>query len=164
MEVSNTPAAAAAPWSAQTKLPGIKRTVAVASGKGGVGKSTVSVNLARALRHSGGRSWPVGLRHLRAEHSLDDGSQRQADRKRVGKAHAPVPARCQVDEYGFRLVEDDAPVIWRGPMIMKAIQQFITEVDWAPLDYLLVDLACLGDRRRATLSLPKRFRWTAGSS
>src|SRR5207237_379046 len=84
------------PWAQHNRLPGLRHVIAVASGKGGVGKSTLSVNLACALHHLGAS---VGL-----------------------------------------LVEDDQPVIWRGPMIMKTIQQFFSSVEWGELDFLLVDL------------------------
>jgi ATP-binding protein involved in chromosome partitioning len=126
-------------WSQQSKPPGVQRVVAVASGKGGVGKSTVAVNLACALARLGGR---VGLLDCDIYGPSIPLMMGIRDKPAVSDAEKLVPpARHGVKlmSMGF-LVEEDAPVIWRGPMIMKAIQQFITEVEWAPLDYLLVDL------------------------
>jgi ATP-binding protein involved in chromosome partitioning len=120
-------------------MPGIHRVVAVASGKGGVGKSTVSVNLACALRHLGAE---VGLLDCDIYGPSIPLMMGVHDKPTVSSAEKLVPPSrhgVKLMSMGF-LIEDDAPVIWRGPMIMKAIQQFVTEVEWAPLDYLLVDL------------------------
>jgi ATP-binding protein involved in chromosome partitioning len=125
--------------SAQNKMVGVKRVIAVASGKGGVGKSTVSVNLACALQHLGasvglldcdiyGPSIPLMM-------GIHDKPTISHDQKLV----PPQSHGVKLMSMGF-LIEGDAPVIWRGPMIMKTIQQFITEVQWGALDYLLVDL------------------------
>ncbi len=133
------PAQAQSPWSGQKGVPGIRRVVAVASGKGGVGKSTVSVNLACALRHLGvkvglldcdiyGPSIPLMM-------GIHDKPTISADEKLVPPSNHGV----KLMSMGF-LIEGDAPVIWRGPMIMKTIQQFISDVEWGELDYLLVDL------------------------
>jgi ATP-binding protein involved in chromosome partitioning len=134
------PAAAGAnAWAHQNKLPGINRVVAVASGKGGVGKSTVSVNLACALRHLGaevglldcdiyGPSIPLMM-------GINEKPTISPEEKLVPPAHHGV----KLMSMGF-LLEGDQPVIWRGPMIMKTIQQFVTQVAWGQLDYLLVDL------------------------
>jgi ATP-binding protein involved in chromosome partitioning len=141
VEMAGSPAAAAAqaPWSPENKHPGIKRVVAVASGKGGVGKSTVSVNLACALRHLGAE---VGLLDCDIYGPSIPLMMGVRDRPTVSAAEKLVPpARHGVKlmSMGF-LIDDDSPVIWRGPMIMKAIQQFVTDVEWGDLDYLLVDL------------------------
>jgi ATP-binding protein involved in chromosome partitioning len=123
----------------KNKLPGIARVVAVASGKGGVGKSTVSVNLACALRHLGAR---VGLLDcdiygpsIPLMMGIKDRPQVSPEEKLV----PPVNHGVKLMSMGF-LLDGDQPVIWRGPMIMKTIQQFVTQVDWGELDYLLVDL------------------------
>ena len=134
------PAAAGAnTWAQQNKLPGIKRVVAVASGKGGVGKSTVSVNLACALRHLGAQ---VGLLDcdiygpsIPLMMGINEKPTISPEEKLVPPAHHGV----KLMSMGF-LLEGDQPVIWRGPMIMKTIQQFVTQVAWGQLDYLLVDL------------------------
>jgi ATP-binding protein involved in chromosome partitioning len=129
----------ATPWSQQTKPPGVDRVVAVASGKGGVGKSTVSVNLACALAHLGGRVGLLDCDIYGPSIPLMMGVREKPTVSSAEKLVPPAHYGVKLMSMGF-LVEDDAPVIWRGPMIMKAIQQFITEVEWAPLDYLLVDL------------------------
>src|SRR5262245_11662201 len=132
-------AAPQSPWAQQQKLPGIRRVVAVASGKGGVGKSTLSVNLACALQHIGasvglldcdiyGPSIPL-MMGLNQRPTISD------DEKMV----PPSSHGVKLMSMGF-LLDGDQPVIWRGPMIMKTIQQFVNAVDWGELDFLLVDL------------------------
>jgi ATP-binding protein involved in chromosome partitioning len=133
-------AAAAAPTlGTKTKIPGLTRIVAVASGKGGVGKSTCSVNLACALRLLGAK---VGLLDcdiygpsIPLMMGLNERPGLTADEKLI----PPVAHGVKLMSMGF-LITDDQPVIWRGPMIQKTIQQFIHQVDWGTLDYLLVDL------------------------
>jgi ATP-binding protein involved in chromosome partitioning len=131
------PAGGQAP--ASNKIPGIKRIVAVASGKGGVGKSTCSANLACALAKLG---LDVGL--------LDCDIYGPSIPLMMGVHERPIvsPDEKLVPLYnhgvklmsmGF-LLDPDQPVIWRGPMIQKTIQQFFSQVDWGNLDYLLVDL------------------------
>ncbi|MGV3756578.1 MAG: P-loop NTPase, partial [Verrucomicrobiota bacterium] len=121
------------------KVPGIKRIVAIASGKGGVGKSTCSANLACALAKLG---LDVGL--------LDCDIYGPSIPLMMGVHGRPIvsPDEKLVPLYnhgvklmsmGF-LLDPDQPVIWRGPMIQKTIQQFFSQVDWGTLDYLLVDL------------------------
>ena len=135
-----TPTAAGRdPWANQNRVPGIRRVVAVASGKGGVGKSTVAVNVACALERLGaqvglldcdiyGPSIPLMMGiHQRPTISDDD------------KMVPPTSHGVKLMSIGF-LLEGDQPVIWRGPMIVKTIQQFLTAVAWGELDYLLVDL------------------------
>lgn len=123
----------------RSKLPGIGRIIAVASGKGGVGKSTCAVNLACALRQLGAR---VGLMDgdiYGPSIPLMMGIQ---DRPAVNDAEQLIPPFAhgvKLMSMGF-LIPDDQPVIWRGPMIQKTIQQFVHQVDWGGLDYLLVDL------------------------
>src|SRR5438093_1280323 len=134
-----TAAGAQSPWSQQSKMPGIDRVVAVASGKGGVGKSTCSVNLACALQHLGAR---VGLLDCDIYGPTVPLMMGIHDRPTISAQEKMVPPSnygVKLMSMGF-LLEGDAPVIWRGPMIMKTIQQFIHAVDWGRLDYLLVDL------------------------
>jgi len=130
---------APSPWAQQAKVPGLRHIVAVASGKGGVGKSTVSVNLACALQRLGER---VGL--------LDCDIYGPSIPLMMGIHHKPTISdeekMVPPANYGVKLMsmglllEGDQPVIWRGPMIMKTIQQFFSAVEWGELDYLLVDL------------------------
>ncbi len=120
-------------------LPGIRSVVAVASGKGGVGKSTTSVNLALALVRLGQR---VGL--------LDADIYGPSQPRMLGIAGRPRSADGKkllpMENYGVRvmsmgfLVEEDAPMIWRGPMVQSALQQMLGDVEWGELDFLVVDL------------------------
>jgi ATP-binding protein involved in chromosome partitioning len=119
-------------------IPGVKNIIAVGSGKGGVGKTTVTVNLAVALARTGAA---VGL--------LDAdiyGPNVPLMMGIAGRPHA-IDNRIQpLSNYGVRvmsmgfLTEEDVPLIWRGPMLHSVIQQFIRQVDWGELDYLLIDL------------------------
>jgi ATP-binding protein involved in chromosome partitioning len=127
------------PWAQQQKVPGIKRIVAVASGKGGVGKSTVSVNLACALHHLGTK---IGLLDCDIYGPTIPLMMGVHERPTINDAEKMVPPAnygVKLMSMGF-LVEGDQPVIWRGPMIMKTIQQFFSVVEWGELDVLLVDL------------------------
>lgn len=131
--------APANPWANQNKVPGIKRVVAVASGKGGVGKSTTSVNLACALRHLGAAVGLLDCDIYGPSIPLMMGINQRPTISAAEKLVPPVNHGVKLMSMGF-LLEGDAPVIWRGPMIMKTIQQFVNAVDWGELDYLLVDL------------------------
>ena len=137
------PAPAATPggnaFASQNKVPGIKRIVAVASGKGGVGKSTCSVNLACALSHIGARVGLLDCDIYGPSIPLMMGIQQRPIVNDDEKLVPPSNHRVKLMSMGF-LLTDDQPVIWRGPMIQKTIQQFITQVEWGELDYLLVDL------------------------
>lgn len=121
------------------KVPGIKRIVAVASGKGGVGKSTCSVNLACALRHLGERVGLLDCDIYGPSIPLMMGIKQRPTISADEKLVPPENYGVKLMSMGF-LLDSDQPVIWRGPMIMKTIQQFIHSVDWGELDYLLVDL------------------------
>jgi len=130
---------ASAPETGRPPLPGVKNVIAVGAGKGGVGKTTVAVNLALSLARCGSR---VGILDgdiygpnvpimLGLSTQLTTNEQRQI-----------VPAEkygLQVISIGF-LTNDDAPIIWRGPMLHGAIQQFFKEVAWKDLDYLIIDM------------------------
>lgn len=139
VEVTATPSAPVAGLAGQNKMAGVKKVVAVASGKGGVGKSTVSVNLACALQFLGAK---VGLLDCDIYGPSIPLMMGIHDKPTISESQKLVPPAnhgVKLMSMGF-LIEGDAPVIWRGPMIMKTIQQFITDVEWGDLDYLLVDL------------------------
>jgi ATP-binding protein involved in chromosome partitioning len=123
--------------SGRLNLP-LKSMVAVSSGKGGVGKSTVAVNMAIALAQSGAS---VGL--------LDADILGPNIPMMMGVDRIPPPVNQRLvpaNAYGVKLmsmgflVEADQPLVWRGPMLHSAIRQFFTDVDWGPLDYMVVDL------------------------
>ena len=118
----------------------IRNTIAVASGKGGVGKSTVAVNLAVALARDG---YDVGIVDTDIYGPSMPTMLGIADEKpRVNENRQIIPLQAhgvKVLSMGF-LVEPDKAVIWRGPMVTSAIRQFLTETDWGELDYLIFDL------------------------
>jgi ATP-binding protein involved in chromosome partitioning len=132
-------AAAASPWAHQARVPGIRRIVAVASGKGGVGKSTVAVNLACGLRHLGARVGLLDCDIYGPSIPLMMGIHQRPGLSEDEKLVPPSSHGVKLMSIGF-LLDDDQPVIWRGPMIQRTIQQFITVTDWGELDFLLVDL------------------------
>lgn len=122
----------------QRRIPGVRQIIAVASGKGGVGKSTVAVNMALALSEAGAR---VGL--LDADFYGPNVPEMLGSSGPVsgrGNGLVPVQARgLQVMSFAY-LVEPGKPVIWRGPLLMGAIQQLLFDTQWQDLDYLIVDL------------------------
>lgn len=119
-------------------IPQVKNTVAVASGKGGVGKSTVAANLAVALMRAGAK---VGLMdsdvYGPSVPILMGGSEQPQVVE--GKINPPVEYGIKIISMAYFLPKDEA-VIWRGPMLHKTMQQFLGEVRWGELDYLLMDL------------------------
>ncbi len=123
----------------KNQVPGVRRIAAVASGKGGVGKSTVSVNLACALQHLGARVGLLDCDIYGPSIPLMMGIHQRPAISAAEKLVPPAQFGVKLMSMGF-LLEGDQPVIWRGPMIMKTIQQFIHQVEWGELDYLLVDL------------------------
>jgi len=120
-------------------LKDVRFTIAVASGKGGVGKSTVAANLALALERVGHR---VGL----MDSDIYGPSQQMMmgidEKPYVNESNQIVP----IERYGVKvmslgfLMDVDQPVIWRGPMVMKAVEQFLQDVAWGALDFLVIDL------------------------
>ena len=119
-------------------IPCVRQVIAVASGKGGVGKSTVAVRLALALAEAGAK---VGL--LDADFFGPNVPQMLGSEDRPmlrNNRLVPVEARgLQVMSFAY-LVEPGKPLIWRGPLLMSAMQQMLFDVDWGELDYLIVDL------------------------
>src|SRR6516225_5714453 len=126
-----------APVPEKISLPGVKHVVAVASGKGGVGKSTVATNLALALHQLGRR---VGL--------LDADIYGPSIPIMMGVAETfdPNTTAFPLDRYGIKLmsmgfiVKPETAMIWRGPMVHKYLTAFLTQIDWGELDYLVIDL------------------------
>ncbi len=123
----------------QTKVPGVKHIIAVASGKGGVGKSTCSANLACALKHLGARVGLLDCDIYGPSIPLMMGVYERPAVSEKEQLVPPVSHGVKVMSMGL-LLNDDQPVIWRGPMITKTIQQFLFAVAWGDLDFLLVDL------------------------
>ncbi len=121
-------------------LPGVLNTIAVASGKGGVGKSTVAANMAVALADSGARVGLVDVDiygpSVPTMFGLKDGKPYVNEKKKI------IP----LEKYGVKLlsmgflVDQDEAVVWRGPMVTSAVRQFLTDAEWGDLDYLLLDL------------------------
>jgi ATP-binding protein involved in chromosome partitioning len=124
---------------AKAPVPGVKNIIAVGAGKGGVGKTTVAVNLAIALTQMGSRVGMIDGDIYGPNVPLMLGIKTQLAGDDKGKI---IPA----EQYGIQLVSmaflttDDSPVIWRGPMLHGVIQQFFREVRWDNIDYLIVDL------------------------
>lgn len=131
--------AATSPFDQQQAIPGVKHIIAVSSGKGGVGKSTVASNLATAL----GQKSKVGL--------LDADIYGPSVPRMLGSLNQkPIINEQQkiepITRYGIKLmsigflIDETAAVVWRGPMLFKAMDQFLRDVNWGELDYLVVDL------------------------
>jgi len=131
--------AAAGALGSQNKIPGVQRIIAVASGKGGVGKSTCSANLACALRQLGASVGLLDCDIYGPSIPLMMGVYERPTVSADERLVPPVAHGVKVMSIGL-LLTDDQPVIWRGPMITKTIHQFLLAVAWGNLDFLLVDL------------------------
>lgn len=138
IEMTASVRATSLPGGGKVAVEGVKNIIAVGAGKGGVGKTTMSVNLAAALAKRGSR---VGILDgdiygPNVPIMLGLHTQLQTDGQKI------LPAErhgIQVVSVGF-LTDDDAPILWRGPMLHQTIQQFFREVRWDNLDYLIVDM------------------------
>lgn len=123
----------------QDLIPGVKHCIAIASGKGGVGKSTVTVNLAVALAQTGARVGLMDADVYGPSIPLMLGAQ---DERPYTQGNKIIP----IERYGLRmmslgsLLEEGQAVLWRGPMVAGTVKQLLEDVDWGELDYLLVDL------------------------
>ncbi len=127
------------PWAGRAEIPGIGSILAVASGKGGVGKSTVATNLAIALAEEGLK---IGL--------LDSDIYGPSVHIMMGVEDKPMVSEHQklvpIEKFNIKMMsmgfilDRDTPVIWRGPMVIKALDQFLNDVEWGELDVLIIDL------------------------
>jgi ATP-binding protein involved in chromosome partitioning len=120
-------------------IPGVRNTIAVASGKGGVGKTTVAVNLAVSLARDGARVGLLDGDITGPNVPLMMGTNASHVTGSGGRVNPVTSHGVQMMSIQYFLT-GDAPVIWRGPLIHSAIQQFLRDVEWGELDYLIVDL------------------------
>ncbi len=120
-------------------IPGVRNTIAVASGKGGVGKTTIAVNLAVSLARDGARVGLLDADITGPNVPLMMGTSGSHVSGEGGRVNPVVSHGVKMMSIQYFL-SGDAPVIWRGPLIHSAIQQFLRDVEWGELDYLVVDL------------------------
>ena len=122
-------------------LPGVKNIIAVASGKGGVGKSTTSANLALALAAEGARVGVLDADIYGPSQPLMFGVSGQKPQSIDGKTMQPLEGYgVQLMSIGFLLENPDQAMIWRGPMAVQALEQMLRQTNWHGLDYLIIDL------------------------
>ena len=121
-------------------LPGVKNIIAVASGKGGVGKSTTAVNLALALAQEGATVGMLDADIYGPSQPQMLGIAGSQPESRDGKSMEPLEAHgLQAMSIGF-LIDTDTPMVWRGPMVTQALEQMLNDTNWRDLDYLVVDM------------------------
>src|ERR671919_3178129 len=120
-------------------IPGVRNTIAVASGKGGVGKTTVAVNLAVSLARDGAKVGLLDADITGPNVPLMMGTEGSNATGTGGRVNPVVSHGVKMMSIQYFLT-GDAPVIWRGPLIHSAIQQFLRDVEWGELDYLVIDL------------------------
>jgi ATP-binding protein involved in chromosome partitioning len=140
IDITNPPDVTAGGQTGTTKISGVKYVIAIASGKGGVGKSTVAANLAAALDRSGAEVGLCDCDIYGPSISLMFGVTQERPMATGDNTIIPM------ERYGIKLMsmgsllEDGSPAILRGPMVTRATQQFLRQVDWTGLDYLVLDL------------------------
>lgn len=138
MTAQERPAPGAVETDRENMLPGVQRVIAVASGKGGVGKSTAAINIALALKKAGARVGIMDCDVYGPSLPLLSGTKGRPETK--GKKIVPMEGHgMKLMSIGY-FTDDDSPVIWRGPMVHGLIRQFLTDVLWEDLDYLIVDM------------------------
>ena len=120
-------------------LPGVKNIIAVASGKGGVGKSTTAVNLALALAAEGARVGILDADIYGPSQPMMLGITGRPDSIEENTIEPMEAYGLQASSIGF-LIDDDAPMVWRGPMVTSALEQLLRQTRWRDLDYLIVDM------------------------
>lgn len=121
-------------------LPNVSNVIAVASGKGGVGKSTTAANLAAALAREGAAAGVLDADIYGPSQPMMLGLSGERPTSRDGKTMVPLTAHgLQVMSIGF-LIDADQPMAWRGPMVTQALNQLIQQTEWSELDYLIVDM------------------------
>jgi ATP-binding protein involved in chromosome partitioning len=139
IDIHAPPAGAGSSGVGATRIPGIKHIIAIASGKGGVGKSTVAANLAVALQNAGARVGVCDCDIYGPSISLMFGSREQP---MATEENRILP----IEQYGLKLMsmgfllDDSSPAILRGPMVTRYTQQFLRQVEWGELDLLVLDL------------------------
>lgn len=134
---SEVPSAKALPE--KEGIHGVKNTIAVASGKGGVGKSTVAVNLAAAIAKSWAKVGLLDLDIYGPSIPTMMGINEPIHTTSGGKMNPITNYGIKMMSVGF-LLDEDAPLIWRGPLVMQIVKQFLKDVEWGELDYLVIDL------------------------
>jgi len=140
IDITAPPDVASSGQTGTTKIPGVDHVIAIASGKGGVGKSTVAANLAAALQRSGVEVGLCDCDIYGPSISLMFGATQE--RPMATSDNTIIP----IERYGIKLMsmgsllDDSSPAILRGPMVTRATQQFLRQVDWSGLDYLILDL------------------------
>jgi ATP-binding protein involved in chromosome partitioning len=141
IDIQNPPAAGGvASGAGQNTIEGVRHIIAIASGKGGVGKSTVAANLAVALAKSGSNVGLCDCDMYGPSVSIMFGNREPAVAAEVERIVPNEAHGVKLMSMGFLLSGDDSPAILRGPMVSRLTQQFLRQVNWGDLDYLLLDL------------------------